>query len=154
MRKRISSPTPGNAAPKDHEWLDLDKLAEVEITSEDSQHPIDAALVLDAEGEWKATQSGEQTLRLLFDRPQVLKHIRLVFTENEHARTQEFVLRWSNDGKAFHEIVRQQYNFNPPATEAEDYTVNLTGVKVLELKIVPNIGGGTATASLTELRLA
>ena len=101
-----------------------------------------------------AAQSGEQTLRLLFDEPQKLKHIRLVFNENNDKRTQEFLLRWSKDGVVFSDIVRQQFNFNPPCTEVEEYDVNLDGVKALELKIIPDISGGAAIASLAELRVA
>lgn len=54
----------------------------------------------------------------------------------------------------FHDIVRQQYNFNPPGAEVEEYDVNLDGVKALELKINPDITGGPAIASLAELRVA
>ena len=39
--------------------------------------------------------SGAQTIRLIFDQPQKLKRISLVFEESETERTQEFVLRWS-----------------------------------------------------------
>jgi hypothetical protein len=52
---------------------------------------------------------------LIFDEPQRLRRILLVFEENETKRTQEFVLRWSPDGgRSFQEIVRQQWNFSPP----------------------------------------
>jgi hypothetical protein len=81
----------------------------------------------------------------------------LVFEETENQRTQEFVLRWSPDhGHSFREIVRQQWNFSPPGTirETEDYTVNLSDVTVLELRILPDQSGGTARASLASLRLA
>jgi hypothetical protein len=54
----------------------------------------------------------------------------------------------------FHDIVRQQYNFNPSTTEVEEYDVNLDGVTALQLKIIPDISGGSANASLAELRLA
>jgi hypothetical protein len=97
-----------------------------------------------------------QTIRLVFDQPQRLKHISLVFEENETTRTQEFVLRWSSDGgSSFREIVRQQWNFSPPETkrEVEEYQVELSNVTVLELIIVPNVSGGTARASLKSLRL-
>jgi hypothetical protein len=77
-----------------------------------------------------------------------------VFIENDYKRTQEFILRWSKDGLTFKDIVRQQYNFSPPSTEVEEYDVNLEGVKALEMKIVPDISGGPAIASLAELRLA
>jgi hypothetical protein len=81
----------------------------------------------------------------------------LRFDEEEHGRTQEFVLRWLPEGEqSFREIVRQQYTFSPPATnqEIEDYRVNLNGVIALELEIVPDISGGDASASLAQMRLA
>src|SRR5882762_3728327 len=100
---------------------------------------------------------GSQTIRLVFDQPQRLKCISLVFEENETARTQEFVLRWSADGgRSVKEIVRQQWNFSPPDSirEVEEYQVDLSNVTVLELVIKPNIGGGIARASLKNLRLS
>jgi hypothetical protein len=52
--------------------------------------------------------------------------------------------------------LRQQYNFSPPgaAREVEDYDVDLDAVTVLELRIVPDISGGSARASLAQLRVA
>jgi len=129
----------------------------VEITSEDPAHPIESAIVPGHEAGWRAAQPGEQTIRLIFDDPQRLSHIRLLFEESEVQRTQEFVLRWSaGGGSAFREIIRQQWNFSPPDTirELEDYRVELSGVTVLELIIVPDKNGGPARASLTQLRLA
>jgi hypothetical protein len=94
----------------------------------------------------------------MFDAPQRLRCIALVFEENDMKRTQEFVLRWSPDGgRSFREIVRQQWNFSPPETiqETEEYEVELSDVTVLELVITPEISGGTAVrASLKSLRAA
>ena len=103
---------------------------------------------------WRAAEPGSQTIRLVFDQPQRLKRISLIFEEKGSERTQEFVLRWSSDGNSFREIVRQQWNFSPPETmrEVEEYQVDLTGVAVLELTIIPSIKGGDARASLTSLR--
>jgi hypothetical protein len=154
MRKRIIVSSPTSIALEDRVWLDLERNAEVEITSETPANPVDFALVAGTTSGWTASQSGEQTLRLIFDQAQKLKHIRLVFNENNYQRTQQFVLRWSGDGVTFHDIVRQQYNFNPPGSEVEEYDVSLNGVTVLELNIVPDINGGPAIASLAELRLA
>jgi len=98
-----------------------------------------------------------QTIRLIFDHPQRLRRIGLVFEETETARTQEFVLRWSPDaGGSIKEIVRQQWNFSPPQTirEIEEYRVDLSGVAVLELVINPNIGCGVARASLKNFRMS
>jgi hypothetical protein len=93
----------------------------------------------------------------MFDKPQKLRRIVLVFEENDIQRTQEFVLRWSPDGgHSFREIVRQQWNFSPPDSvrEVQEYQVELTGVTVLELIITPEISGGTARASLKSFRVA
>jgi len=98
-----------------------------------------------------------QTIRLVFDQPQRVRNISLVFEEEQTPRTQEFVLRWSSDGgRSFREIVRQQWNFSPPETirEVEEYQAELSSVTVLELAIKPNIGGGLARASLKCLRVS
>lgn len=157
MRKRIIGQGPHEVAAAEPGWLDLEGLAQVEITSEDLDHPIESALIPGRGPGWRAAQPGEQTIRLRFDEPLSLKRIHLMFHEAERERTQEFVLRWSADrGHSYREIVRQQYNFSAPAAarQVEDYEVKLDGVTALELKIVPDISGGSARASLTQLRLA
>jgi len=124
---------------------------------EDAAYPIESALVPGEEAGWQAAQPGEQTIRLIFDRPQRLSRVWLLFIEPDTARTQEFVLRWSPDGgRTFREILRQQWNFGPPETvrEAEDYRVELSGGTMLELAILPDKSGGDARASLTQWRLA
>jgi hypothetical protein len=152
-------PGPGAvaAAAAEPGWLDLELLAEVEITSEDVDHPIESALIQGTISGWRAAEPGEQTIRLWFDEPLTVNRVQLLFQEGEQERTQEFVLRWSPDGGlSYREIVRQQYNFSPPETarEIEDYNVDLVGVTALELRIVPDISGGSAQASLAQLRLA
>ena len=157
MRKRIVNQEPQNVAPVDRGWLGLQGLAQVELTSEDAAYPIEAALIPSAGSGWRAAQAGEQTIRLLFGKLQRLTRIQLLFHEDQQARTQEFVLRWSPDGgQSYREIVRQQYNFSPPAVtrELEDYAVDLFGVTVLELRIVPDTSGGDARASVAQLRIA
>jgi hypothetical protein len=157
MRKRLIGHGPGEAADTEPGWLDLEHLAEVEITSEDVDYPIESALIPGTISGWRAAGPGEQTIRLWFDEPLRLNRIQLLFQEGEQERTQEFVLRWSPDGGlSYREIVRQQYNFSPPETtrEIEDYNVDLVGVTALELRIVPDISGGSTQASLAQLRLA
>ena len=135
----------------------MDSTAFVEVTSEENDYPIEFALLGTEELGWRAANSGTQTIRLIFDEPQKLRCICLVFEESENARTQEFVLRWSPDtGNSFREIVRQQWNFSSPGSvrEIEDYAVELSAVTVLELIIVPDISGGAAHASLASLRLS
>jgi hypothetical protein len=157
MRKRVTSPVPVEPATPDQDWLDLEQIAQVEVTSEDIAYPIETALVPGEGSGWRAAQPGEQTIRLIFDRPQRLSRMWLLFIEPDTSRTQEFVLRWSPDGgRSFREILCQQWNFGPPETirEAEDYRVELAGVTVLELAILPDKRGGEARASLAQWRLA
>jgi hypothetical protein len=157
MRKRVITPIPQSIRSHDEGWLDLDRAASVEVTSEEENYGIDAALVSGETRGWRAATPGTQTIRLIFDQPQRLRRISLVFEENEIKRTQEFVLRWSPDGgRSFREIVRQQWNFSPPDTvrEVEEYQVELSDVTLLELIIVPNNSGGAARASLKSLRLS
>jgi hypothetical protein len=154
MRKRLI--TPPSIPRANWDWLDVGKVALVEITSEDKKHPIESALLGDENRGWRAAEPGAQTIRLLFDKPQRIKRIQLAFEETETKRTQEFTLRWSQDGgQSYREIVRQQWNFSPPGTvrEIEDYAVTLPDVTVLELNIVPDQSGGEVCASLAKLRL-
>jgi len=157
MLKRIIGQDTRDASPGNQDWLNVDALAQVEVTSEDPAHPIESGLLPGAESGWRAGQPGPQTVRLVFDQPQKITRLHLEFHEDELERTQQFVLRWSsNGGQSYREIVRQQYNFSPPATtsEREDYTLDLDGVTALELNIVPDISGGPARASLAQLRIA
>ena len=157
MRKRPITPIPQDAPHLDEGWLDLERAAVVELTSEEKEYPVEAALVAGELRGWRATDSGTQTIRLIFDQPQRLTRIALVFEETEIERTQEFVLRWSGDsGRSFREIVRQQWNFSPPNAirEVEEYQVELSNVAVLELVIVPDISRGSARASLKSLRVS
>jgi hypothetical protein len=157
MRKRIITQGTMDVIPPDQNWLDLENLAEAEVTSEDASHPIESALKPGEGAGWRASESGQQTIRLLFDKPLQVRHIRLVFKEDEQDRTHEFVLRWSSDGgRSYREIVRQQYNFSSPhnTLEIEEYAVDLDGLTALELSIVPDISGGLARASVAQLCLA
>jgi len=157
MRKRLIAPISKDAPVVNTGWLELDRTAVVEVTSEEKDYPVESALVAGETRGWRAAESGSQTIRLIFDQPQSLRSISLVFEENETERTQEFVLRWSGDGgSSFREIVRQQWNFSPPKTvrEIEDYRVELSGVTVFELVIVPDISRGAARASLKSLRVS
>ncbi|MDD2732882.1 MAG: hypothetical protein PHF56_02995 [Desulfuromonadaceae bacterium] len=157
MRKSLITELSQEAELPEQNWLDLLKTARAELTSEDPAHPIESALNRSGGSGWRAKGPGTQTIRLLFDEPLQIRHINLVFLENELSRTQEFVVRWSTDaGRSFREIVRQQYTFAPPETtrEIEDYMVDLFGVAVLELIILPDINGGESCASLSVLRIA
>lgn len=157
MKKRNIDSVPTTALSPTHEWLDVEALADVEITSEHPSHPIESALLAGRGPGWRAAGPGRQTIRILFTHPQPLRQIRLTFHEPKVERTQEYVLRWSPDrGQSFQEIVRQQWNFSPhgSTSETEDHHVDLPAVTLLELSITPDISRGNAFASLARLRLA
>lgn len=157
MRKQIINQNSQAVSTGGQVWLDVPNMALVEISSEEAAHPIEAALTPGDGPGWRAAQAGEQTIRLVFDEPQKIRRIQLLFLEMQQGRTQEFVLRWSADaGQSYRDVVRQQYNFSPPGMirEFEDYTVELNGVTALELKIIPDISGGDARASVAQLLIA
>lgn len=156
MRKRLINLPAGERDSASGDWLRLDELAEVELTSEESTHPVEAALAPGKGPGWRASSPGPQTIRLRFSRPLNVRRMRIAFEEPERSRTQEFVLRWSSArSEGWREIVRQQFNFSPAGAsrEVEEYRVELTDVVGLELIIVPEIGGGEARASLQEFRV-
>ena len=156
MHKRVVSDLEEGLS-SESEWLNLERLADVEVTSEDAAHPIESALLFGDSLGWRAAEAGKQTIRLRFNQPPRLRLIWLKFVETHIQRTQEYVLRWSSDdGQSSFEIVRQQWNFSPPSstTEIEHHHVELPAITMLELTIIPDISGGTAFASLAQMRLA
>ena len=151
MRKFIIRPSPGDTA----NFLDLARVTIFEATSEDEKHPLDAILRPDG-ARWEAAEAGPQAIRMLFDDPQRISRIVLLFEEYSVARTQEFCLSWqSATDRSWRELRRQQFNFSPPqtVTEREDYAVSLEAVAVLRLEITPS-QQGSARASLTRLQVA
>src|SRR5262252_3237261 len=157
MRKRIVSPHHAQqGGQSDKGWLDLNQIATVEVTSENPNFPIEYAFgSYDGPG-WRASDGGEQQIRIVFDKPVSIHRIELRFHEVDCERTQEFILRWSSEaGGSATEIVRQQWNFSPTGstTEIEHYVVDLDTVSVLELAIRPDLRRPEAVASLASLRL-
>jgi hypothetical protein len=160
MRKSIITPGGQDAPTPADEWLDLEQLARVEVTSEDPRYPIEDAFVPGRGSGWVAGGPGLQVVRLVFDAPRHVRRLWLHIVERAVGRTQEFVLRWGTaDGQPTREVVRQQWVFSPAGSthETEDYRVDLRDVTVLELAISPDISGRDASASratLAEMRVA
>ena len=157
MRKRIVGPHYARqGGESDQRWLDLEEIASVEVTSEDPGFPIENAFACNDGPGWRASQAGEQQIRIIFDKPVSIHRIELRFHEVDCERTQEFILRWSSEsGGSSTEIVRQQWNFSPTGstTEIEHYVVDLDAVSVLELAIRPDLRRPEAVASLASMRL-
>ena len=134
-------------------------VATVLVTSETVDQPIEH--VFDTHRgpggtRWEAEATGEQTLILAFDAPQKVKKVTVEVEEQAVTRTQVLVLAFSDDGgQTYRELVRQEYNFSPPATtfEREQWTVSAELVTHLRLWIKPDKGGKSCKATLTSLVL-
>lgn len=157
MRKTILGNQTSPASTPAGDWLDLDRLARVEVTSEEAERPIEGAL-LPADGRgWRAAEPGRQRVRVLFDAPVQVRRVRIEVVEEERDRTQELALSWLPAGAvAPVSLVRQQYNFSPGGAtrEVEEYAFELDRVSGLELEVVPDVSGGDARASLRSFAVA
>jgi hypothetical protein len=152
VRKSFITPGGQDDRPTEaDEWMEVDRVARVQVTSEDPEHPIEAALLPGRGPGWRASHPGPQTIRLVFDGPRHVRRVRLRFVADGGARTQEFVLRWEDAASEPREVVRQQWNFSAggSAEEVEDYRVDLAGVIELELVVpghlrrgLPRVPGG------------
>jgi hypothetical protein len=159
MRKSVISPAVGTPASTQDEWLDLERIARVEISSEDVNFPIEHALGNAPTTGWRAAGTGPQVVRLHFDEARDIRRIQLHFVERATERSQEFAI-YAGSGAEMREVVRQQWSFSPGGSteEVEDYNVNLHGVTVLELRIDPDRSHDRKAsqnyASLQSLKLA
>lgn len=158
MRKHLIEQSPTDDEPQlTRAWLDIPRLAKVEVTSEDSNYPIESVFTEGDGRGWRAAEQGDQLIRLIFDEPQKIQRVCLRFSEMKIERTQEFTLRWSGEGELpLKDLVRQQWNFSPRSStsEVENYRVNLDGVLVIELDIKPEINQEKAVATLASWRMA
>ena len=88
MRKRQIALTPQTDVLSGQVWMDIDRNASVEVTSEENGYPIESALIGDENRGWRAASSRTQIVRVVFDEPQTLRRVQLVFedSENIHGR--------------------------------------------------------------------
>ena len=159
MRKSIVSPAAAATVARHELWRNLERIARVEITSEDEQFPIEHSLGKAATSGWRAASTGPQVIRLHFDEPQSIRRIQVHFVDRASERSQEFAVL-AGAGTALQEVVRQQFTFSPQGSteELEDYDVRLDGITTLELQIDPDRSHDPALsreyASLQSLKLA
>jgi hypothetical protein len=159
MRKSIVSPSTTTTTPISDLWRDLERIARVEISSEDENFPIEHALGKKETTGWRAAGTGPQLIRLHFDEPLAIKRLQLHFVEKAAERSQEFAV-YAGAGAELKEVVREQWSFSPHGSteELEDYPVNLSGITTLELRIDPDRSHDPKAsqhyASLQSLKLA
>jgi len=141
-------------------WRDLEKIARVEVSSEDEVFPIEHALSKTPSTGWRASSTGPQIIRLLFDEVVSFRKIQVHIVERAAERMQELTILAGAELAAMREVLKQQFTFSPGGSteEIEDYDVDLAGIRVLELRIDPDRSHDPARsqndASLMSLRLA
>lgn len=159
MRKTIID-SAARAIEEGTNWLDLEKLASVEISSENELFPIEHALKLAISTGWRAAATGPQILRLRFDDPQELHRIQFHVIERAAERMQEIAIFVEIAGVGVQELRRQQFTFSPHGSteEVEDFAVELARVTMIEFRIDPDRNHDPKRsqnyASLAALRLA
>lgn len=132
--------SPGLDGVAGGEWIDLEELAEVEVSSEDDLFPIEHALAQRVTTGWRASMAGPQVIRLIFDEPLQVRRIQVHVVERAAERSQEFAVYAGANRAEMREVVRQQFTFSPGGSteEIEDYAVSLDGVRIMELRIDPD----------------
>lgn len=160
MRKSIVSPSSPAKLSADDLWRDIERIARVEITSEDEAFPIEHALGKTPGTGWRAGSKGPQVIKLFFDEPQSIRRIYVHFIDTSAERSQEFAIYAGPSESELREVVRQQWNFSPNGNneEVEDFTVALQEITAMELRIDPDRSHDPAQsqhyASLQSLKLA
>jgi hypothetical protein len=156
MRKSITPPsgTNINLSPAGS-WLDLEKIAAAELSSEDPEHPFENTLRGDTSDGWKAGSPGPQIIRIRFDDPQSIRRIHLQFREERMERTQEIALFATSQEGPWKELVRQQWMFSPrgATVEVEDYYDDLKNISEIELQIDPGRHDKQVYATLQSLQI-
>lgn len=157
MQKRILGSDAVDTRVSPGKWFDLEAIADVEVSSEHPDHPIEAALLPGYSQGWRASTPGKQAIRLRFKQAQQIHCVQLDFLESACQRSQEYVLRVSqDDGETFQDIARQQWNFSPEGStsETELHHVEKSHVTHIELIITPDRQQHQAIASLERLQIA
>jgi hypothetical protein len=157
LRKVLISQSETNAslAPAGS-WLALEKVATVELSSEDPEHPFEHALRPNIDESWRAASPGPQVIRIHFDVPSPIRRVHLVFLEEIKERAQEIALFATQKAAPRRELLRQQWVFSPNGSriEVEDFYFDLKDVATLELQIDPGRHDREVFATLQTIQIS
>ena len=155
MRKRTAGSKSPNIA-EDGLWLDLDQIAEVEVSSEAPEYPVENAFTSVSQRGWRAATTGAARITLHFDMPQRIFRTLLHFVEEEQERSQEWAISATFADGSERELLRQGWNFSPGGSreQREAYALNTAAVRSLTLWIDPDRGQNRYPATLKAWRLS
>jgi hypothetical protein len=156
MRKKLVSAIRNTDAASRHEWLELEQVACVEVSSEAEGYPVEGALLDVGQRGWRASEPGMQTIRLLFDHPQTIRAVRAVFKEEESAHPGVRAAMAAGRNRRLEGCRPAAVEFQSAANSdrMRKYKVDLPSAGGLEISICPNISGGNTRASLESLQLS
>ena len=159
MRKKVADQVGGGGIQVDEQagWLDLEQMAQVEVSSEAPGHPVENALVPSkgSKGFWQAGSPGESVLTVRFDTPLAVTRVLLHFVEPQHERAQQWALAAVLADGTRRELLRQGWNFSPGGSteQREEYALDLKQVSALTLSIDPDPGRNRYPATLSAFRV-
>lgn len=139
--------------------LDLRACAEVRISSEQTEHPIEHLFDGSAgqgASRWVAGRADRPgTIVLIFDAPTDISHCAFEAEERELARTQQVIAEYlPGSGDAYRQCFIQEFNFSPDGAtyQRELIELNLRAVRRFRFTVLAD-KSGRGTPSLTALRL-
>jgi len=158
MRRSVIDPS--TARPElrsDGEWLNLEQVAKVEVTSEDPSFPIDYALASENGPGWRAADKGKQIIRIISISRHRFAGLSLSFRKLKLSEPRNSLF----DGR-LRKAGRPQRSFASNGllvrmarrSRSREYQVNLNNVCALELAVKPDLTPGNVIATLARWRVA
>lgn len=157
LKKKIIPFTTGATILAPVNTIDIIHNAEVTVTSESENFPLDNIVdgsIGPGSSQWVAGTIGLQVLVFKFDTPQSITRVIYEIKEQEVARTQEVCFEVSTDsGANFREILRQEYNFSPGGStfQREELKLDLHQITDLKMIIKPDKGNINCRAKLNHI---
>ena len=116
MRKRIMNQDAGSVSSPNQQWLNVEHLAQVEVSSEDAAHPVEPALIPGAGPGWRcpawAADHSTSSARVRDFSATVLKHHHNLHTcvEPRWSRREHLIVRFMNQTLYLHRYYKEGLN--------------------------------------------
>jgi hypothetical protein len=159
LRKLVISESPTSDSRHPGVELDLRACAEVRISSENPEHPIEHLFdgtAGEGASRWIARQRDRPgTILFVFDEPVDISYCAFEAEERQLVRTQQVIAEYLlATGDTYRQCFIQEFNFSPEGAtyQRELIELNLRGVRRLRFNVLAD-KSGRGIPSLTALRL-